>query len=193
MVSRELASLALAWVKQGQKLRVRQREQLRRALVVAARIMSWEAASKNGLDAATRDIAKLARSGTRSIRRELESEAESKRKETQTLKAAVRALSKLAKSDESAFPVEFSYSHTARSPSSGLVTRTEELTLASAEEATAAAETIEKRLEAWDKLRKEMLEELKVRDQRWADLSGSLSAFAEASRGLVREVFVILT
>lgn len=187
-MSRELATLALEWVKQGQKLRVRQRERLRRVLAVTADVMSWQSVSKDGLDKATKDIAKLARSGTRSIRRELDRERETKRSESRSLKTAVKELRKLAESSDSDGPTEFSYSYTARSPSWGLVTKTEELTLADADEATAAADTVEKRSATWDKLRIEMLEELKAKDNRWAELSGSLSDFAQAYRGLVKEV-----
>jgi len=192
-ISRELASLALAWAKQGGQLKVRQREQLRRAVGVAARIMSWEATRQNELEVATRDIVKLARSGTRSIRRELDREAENKRTETVRLRAAVKALREVAESDESIYPVEFNHSYTARSPSRGLVTKNEPLTLADADEARAAADNVDKRAEAWDKLRVEMLAELKLREQRWAELSADLSSFADASRGTIREVLAILT
>lgn len=191
-ISRELATLALAWVKQDRQLRVRQREQLRRALGAAARILSWEAIGDDELEIATRDIAKLARSGTRSIRREIERETENKRKETVRLRAAVRALREAAEKPEAAYPIEFSYSHTARSPSRGLVTKTEPLTLVDAQEAMAAADTVERRSEAWDKLRSEMVEELKLREQRWVELSSSLSSFAESSRGMVQEVLAVL-
>ncbi len=155
--------------------------------------MSWEATRQNEVDVATRDITKLARSGTRSIRRELDREAENKRTETVRLRAAVQALREVAESPESVYPVEFSHSYTARSPSRGLVTKTEPLTLADAEEARAAADNVDKRFDSWDKLRLEMLEELKLREKRWAELSGSLSSFAEASRGTIRDVLAILT
>lgn len=179
-------------MKQDRQLRVRQREQLRRALSTAARILSWEAISDDDLEIATRDIAKLARSGTRSIRRELDREVAEKRMETVRLKAAARTLREVAEGPESVYPVEFSYSYTARVPSRGVVTKTEPLTLADAEEARAAADAAERRSEAWNKLRVEMLEELRVREQRWVELSSSLSSFAEASRGMVREVLAVL-
>jgi hypothetical protein len=154
--------------------------------------LSWEAISGNDLEIATRDIAKLARSGTRSIRRELEREAEDKRTEIVRLRAAARPLREVAEEPESVYPLEFSYSYTARLPSRGLVTKTEPLTLADAEEARAAADTGERRSEAWDKLRREMLEELRLREQRWVQLSSSLRSFAGASRGMVREVRAML-
>ncbi|NNF27008.1 MAG: hypothetical protein HKN73_07310 [Gemmatimonadetes bacterium] len=188
-----MARLALEWEKQSGKLKVRQREQLRRALTVAANILSWEGASEKELDAITRDITKLARAGTRAIRRDLERETKIKRKEIDLLKAAVKTLRKVAEDAESDYPVEFSYSYTARSPARGLVTKTEPLTLADADEAGAAADNVEKRTETWDKLRLEMIEELKVREKQWADLSGSLSSFAKAAQGTVKEILAILT
>lgn len=191
-ISRELALLALAWVKQERQLKVRQREQLRRAIDAAARLLSWEAIHQDVMRVATRDITKLARSGTRSIRRQLNREAERKRTETVRLRAAAAALRKAADDDGAVYPMEFSYSYTARVPAQGLVTKTEPLTLADAEEAKAAADNVDKRSETWDKLRGEMLEELKIREQRWAELSSSLSSFAESSRGLVREVLAVM-
>ena len=191
-ISRELASLALAWAKQDRQLRVRQREQLRRALSAAARMMDWEGISDDELHIATRDIAKLAKTGTHSIRRELDRETAEKRMETVRLKAAVQTLREVAEEPGSVYPVDFSYSYTARLPSRGLVTKTEPLTLADAGEARAAADLVERRSEAWNKLRSEMLEELRLREQRWIELSTSLSSFAEASRGIVREVLAVL-
>ena len=154
--------------------------------------MSWEVVSQERMDVAKRDITKLARSGARSIRRELQRETEDKRAESRRLRAATRTLRALADGAASEGPVEFSYTYTARSPSGDLVTKTEALTLADAEEALAAADKVEKRSDAWEKLRIEMLAELKLRDQRWTELSKSLSSFAEASRGLVQEVLVLV-
>ena len=191
-ISRDIASLAAEWEEQGQKLKVRQREQLRRAMTAAAEVLSWEPAGEKGLDSATKDIAKLAKSGVRSIRKDLDSEREDKRKEAKGLAAAVKALRKMADDGKSEWPAEYSYTHTARSPSRGLVTELEELELASPDEAHAAADTIEKHQESWEKLRKEMLEELKSKDQQWADLIGSLSAFAGAYRGLLEEVLFMV-
>ena len=73
-----------------------------------------------------------------------------------------------------------------------LVTKTEELTFADAEEAERAARTIENKLDSWERLRAQMLEDLKRRQEQLEELKERLAAFTESFRGLVVEVFAIL-
>ena len=108
------------------------------------------------------------------------------------LSEAADSLNAIAEKDEDAYPVEFTYEHTARSPSEGLITKTAELTLADAGEARSAAENIVKRTDAWDKLRREMLEEMKLSQQALVDLKGCLKDFVDSSRGLVQDVFAVM-
>ena len=108
------------------------------------------------------------------------------------LNKASGALRALAEKADVEYPVEFTYEHTARSPSEGLITKTAELTLEDADEAIAAADNIDKRLEAWDKLRREMLEEMKRSQQAMVELKGCLKDFVESSRGVVRDVFAVM-
>lgn len=192
VISRQLASLALAWMKQSGQLKVRQREQLRRTLHTAATALSWSAIAGDRLEAAVEDVIRLARNGTRSITRDLDNELEGKRTEMAQLTEAVEALRELAEDPNTEYPVAFSYRHTARSYSQGLITKTEELELADAGEALEAAETIEKRFDSWDKLRKEMLEELKESQGSVVEMRRNIKKFVESSEGTVREVFAVM-
>ena len=88
--------------------------------------------------------------------------------------------------------VEFSYTHTARKPSRGLVTKTAELILAEAAEATKAATVIETRTETWGKLRDEMQGVMKVQQDELDEMRRKLPAFVKASDGLLQHVFATL-
>ena len=79
-----------------------------------------------------------------------------------------------------------------RKPSQGLITRTETEELLSASDAEDLARTIEKRLDAWGKLREEMYAELKQREKRLEEMKSVLPDFVEASSSIVRDVFATL-
>lgn len=184
--------MALAWVAQDGHLRVRQREQLRRAFAAAAEFLSWTMITEDPVEIANADVVKLARSGARALTRELADELAAKKSEITALKKSQKALQKLADSGDFTEPIETSYTHTVRKPSRGLVTRTEELVLTEPQEALDAVNTIEKRMEAWTKLREEMLVELKKQQERLEEMKRNLPDFVDSSMGLVREVFAIL-
>ena len=167
-IGKKLASLAQDWVNQEGHLRVRQREQLRRALAEAAELFSWTTITSDPVNTAIKDVAKLTKSGTTSRTRELADEVASKKTEIAQLKKTISSLQKLAKNGKFEEPVEVAYSRTARE-GQGLGTKTETLTLANADEATDAAASIEKNLESWGKLREQMVEDLKA-------CAGSLTA-----------------
>jgi hypothetical protein len=150
-VSRDLAEMALAWVAQDGHLRVRQREQLRRALAAAAEFLSWTTLTGDSTEIASGDALKLARAGARILTKELADELAAKKAEITVLKRSQKALQKLADEGDFTEPIETTYTHTVRKPSRGLVTRTEELTLTEPQEALDAVNAIEKRMEAWGK------------------------------------------
>ena len=83
------------------------------------------------------------------------------------------------------------YSHTVRD-GEGLATRTETLSLVDAGEAKAAAASMEKKLDNWEKLRAQMLVDLKLRQRHLNEMRDSISAFAEFSRSVVDDVLAIL-
>lgn len=190
-VARELATLALSWVEQEEKLLIRQQEQLRRALASAAEFLEWTTLQDHEVDKALRDMKTLAEAGVRFIAKDLEQEVADKKTESTRLKKAATSIQKLAATADFETPVEFSYAHTARE-GDGLVTKTEDLTFADAEEAERAARTIENKLDSWERLRTQMLEDLKRRQEQLEELKERLAAFAESFRGLVVEVFAIL-
>ena len=194
-VSRRLASLALARHEQEGRLRVRQREQLRRALFSAGESLGWEsltAGEADPVEGASKDVARLTRNGTRSLMRDLDNEITAKKREMTQLKAVAKSIQKLAKDGATTYPAEVTYTHTARGSTTGYVTKTETLVLADAAEAEGAAAKIEKKMDAWAKLREEMLKDLKRRQQQLDELKGTVTEFVSSSEGLLVEVFAVL-
>ncbi len=190
-VARKLASLALSWDEQDEALGVREREQLRRTLADAAEWLEWTALRNDRIDRAIKDMKTLAEAGARSIAKDLEDELAEKKSETTRLKKTAKSFHKLADSADFEAPIEVTYSRTARR-ADGLVTITETLMLADAEEAEKAARKIERKLGSWDNLRAQMLEDLKRRQEQLEATRNRIAAFAESYRGLVGEVFAIL-
>ena len=192
---RIVARLALDKLKQDGTLGVRQREQLRRAFSTAAEALEWDAIPGEKADrvaAATSDVAQLAAAGARALERDLAELLDDKKAEMEQLEEVHKAVQALAADDGTSYPAEVEYSHTARDGLRRLVTKTETLSLASADEATSAAATLEKRLEGFEKLRKQMLEELKEKQRQIGEMQHGLPAFVEASNRLVVEVLATL-
>ena len=187
-----MAVLALAWVKQDGHLRVRQREQLRRAIASAAEFLGWITIAEDPVETATKDVVKLTKSGTQTLTRELADEVATKKSEISELKRAASSMEKLAKKGDFTNPIEFSYSHTARRSADDLVTKVETLTLLEAQEATDAAAVIERKVETWTKLRDQMLVVLKQKQRQVEDMKSSVPAFVTSSQGIVRDVFATL-
>ncbi len=188
-VGRSLAVLALAWVKQEGQLRVRQREQLRRALAAAAEILEWATISEDRLDITADDVLKLTKNGTQAIAKDLADELAAKKTEMSQLKKSAATIAKLATKGDFSDPIEVSYTHTAREATSGLVTRVETATLLEPQEALDTAATIEKKTESWGKLREQMIEDLKQKQRRLEEMKASMSEFVEASKRILVEVF----
>lgn len=194
-VSKALASLALARMKQDGSLRVRQREQLRRALAKAGDGLGWVTLRGGLVDRvkrATKDVTALADAGTQALEGELAAAVADKKREIAELSQVAASVQSLATDAEASFPAEVEYSHTARTGTRLLITKTETLTLADRDEALSAAATLEKRIEGWAKLRDQMLEELKDRQRQLRELKGTLSGFVDSSQGLVGEVLATL-
>lgn len=191
--ARKLGCLALSWVLQKERLKVREREELRRAVSAAADFMGWrEIIEDDPVDVARKDVLKLSRSGARTLTRELADETAEKKAEITQLKKAVKTLRKLAEEKEFEEAIEFTYDHTARKPSQGLVTKTEVLELTTPSEAGDAANAIESKLETWGKLREEMLLDLKARSKDLDEMKSNLATFARDSEPLIRHVLATL-
>jgi hypothetical protein len=170
---------------------VRQRERLRRALTTAADFLGWSTLDQDRVEIAIHEFQTLANAGARSAGEELEQQLTDKRSEMPRLRKAAEALQTLTDEEELETPVEFSYIHTARKGDE-LVTKTEIVTIGGQEEAVAAAAAIEKKFDSYEKLRLQMVEELKLQRRRVEEMSESLSDFANSQRGLVQEVFAVL-
>jgi septal ring factor EnvC (AmiA/AmiB activator) len=134
----------------------------------------------------------MVRSGARSLKREVAEDLSEKKREEARLKDVIQSVRKLAADPTVEYPVEVSYSHTARDAAVGLVTRTETVTCENAEEALQAARKIEKRMGRWAKLRAQMLDELKQRQKRVSEVTGNLSEFVDSSQGLLKDIIVTL-
>jgi hypothetical protein len=195
-VSRKMATIALQKSRQEGALKVRQREQLRRALAAAAESLGWDLIPGENADrvaAATRDMTQLADAGAKSLERDLEGLLDGKKNEMKELKKVVKTVSALAVDKKAEFPTEIDYSLTARNGTRGLFTKTETLTLNDADEALSAAAALEKRLDNVTKLRDEMLIELKGKLRQVVDVRRDSAAFVESSNRLVVDVLANLT
>jgi len=140
----------------------------------------------------SKTVRSMLKSGARTLKQEVADDLSEKRKEEARLKKVIAQVREIAEDESVQYPVEITYSHTARDAARGLVTKTETLTFEDAKEALKAAKSIEKRMGRWAKLREQMLDDLKQRQKRVGDVTSNLSEFLESSQGLLREVIVTL-
>lgn len=193
-VTGELAAIALARIKQEGRLKVRQKEQLRRAIARAGETLGWAATApfKNDPVAElSREVGKLVKRGARRMKRNVRQELEEKEAEIKELKKVVKQVEKLA-DDPDSLPTEITYQHTARHASRGLVTKTETLELEDEEAARKAAKKMNKRVKRWTKYRDQMLEELEQERQYLRDTTKNLSEFVDTSRPVLGEVLATM-
>jgi len=194
-IGESLASLGLVRIKNGEALNVRRKESLRRALAEAGQPLRWSevaALSDDPVGVAAGDVKKLVRSGAAALERNVCDELKDKKAEADRLMKVVKSLRDLAEDPGVEYPAEFTYSRTARSAGDGFVMKTETLTLADAEEALRAARKIEKSLPNWSKLRDEVMDELRRKQDTIKSLTGNLSDLVESWRGVLQEVLVTM-
>jgi hypothetical protein len=160
-------------------------------LAKAAEFRGWGTTGADPIASAIKDVKNLTKAGSEFIAQDLEDELADKKTEVLQLQKVADSIHEMADNADFEGPVEVSYSHTARE-GDGLATRVQTLTLADAGEAKDAATTIEKRLDNWEKLRAQMLEDLKRRQHQLSEMEDSIPAFAESSRGVVDDVLAIL-
>lgn len=165
---------------------------MRRSVAAAALPLGWKALVPDGLETARRDVLRLARNGERALRRDLHAEIAAKKIESAELEKALRAVAKQVEQHGFEDPLEFTYVHTARRQPRGLVTKHETRLFHDAAEATKAIEAIESRLEAIDKLRQEMLVELRKREARLEETRRRLPEFVESGTSLLSHVLATL-
>jgi hypothetical protein len=195
-VSRKMATLALQKSRQEGLLKVRQREQLRRALATAAESLGWGLIPGDRTDrvaVAAQDMALLADAGAKSLEQDLVELLDGKKNELKELKKVAKSVTALAADKKATFPTEIDYSYTARNGTRGLFTKVETVTVNDADEALSAAAAIEKRFDTATKLRDEMLIELKQKLRQVGEVRKDAPAFIEASSGIVVDVLATLT
>ena len=194
-VARQLASLALAQVEQAGPLGVRQGEQLRRALATAGDALGWTARAANSGDSVVevnKDVMTMAKSGARSMARDLADELARKRTEASQIEDTAAAARTLSEDADTTYPAEITYCYTVRDPSKGLVTKTETLTPNDAKEALSAAEAIERSIPGRTKLADLMILDLEQKQVRLDVMTRTLPDFLKSSQELLREVMVNL-
>lgn len=189
-----MAAIALARIKQQGRLKVRQKEQLRRAIARAGETLGWAATAPFKSDPVaelSREVGKLVKRGARRMKRNIRQELEEKESEIKELEKVVKQVEKLA-DDPDSLPTEITYQHTARHASQGLVTKTETLELEDEEAARKAAKKMNKRIKRWTKYRDQMLEELEQERQYLRDTTKNLSEFVDTSRPVLGEVLATM-
>lgn len=194
-VSRKMATLALQKSRQEGLLKVRQKEQLRRALATAAESLGWDLIPGDRTDrvaAAARDMTLLADAGAKSLEQDLVELLDGKKNELKELKKVVKSVAALATDKKAEFPAEIDYSYTARNGTRGLYTKLDSVTVNDPDEALSAAAAIEKRFDSVTKLRDEMLIELKAKLRQVGEVRKDAPAFVEASSGIVVDVLATL-
>ena len=186
----------MARYRQAGEFRVRQQEQLRRALRAAGEALGWELLTldpSDGTEEVVADIRRLTQAGIRQLERDLEAEISEKREEVRQLKKIVNVLSTLAEKDEAAFPTEIEYRYTAKRGKDELVTKTEEVLLEDPEEAEKTADQLERRLDRLSLLRDQMVEHLRQRRATLSAAKAELRGFVRGTDWLVDEVLATLT
>lgn len=194
-VSQALAILALARVEQEGLLGVRQREQLRRALQTAGEALAWNAtvaSSKDPVAALSKDVKKLIRSGTQSLKREAANEFANKETEISDLEELSAGTRELAAAEDTTYPRDITYIHTARDAVRGLITKTVVVTVNDAAEAESAADAVDKGLHRWTQLKDLMLVELDAKQDRLGLVTQNLAEFVAYTHKVLREVIATL-
>lgn len=181
--------------RQAGEFRVRQEEELRRALRAAGEALGWDllALEAAGTEEVLEDMRRLTQAGIRQMERDLGAEITEKRAELRQLKKTVKSLEKLAEGDESAFPAQIEYRYTAKRGNDGLVTKTKELLLEDSAEAERTAEKLEQRLDRLGALRDQMVDHLKQRLETIAAAKAELRGFVTVADRLVDHVLATLT
>jgi len=187
----------VARYRQAGEFRVRQREQLRRALQKAAEALGWDILAvveeSDPIHAVAIDVQRLTRAGIRAIERDLECEIEQKGGEIKQLERTVQALSGLAAEAPSAFPTEVAYTYTATQGNGVYVTKEKELLVEDANSAENAAKRLEKGLARFGRLRDQMVATLKQRRSSVREAEAETQHFVQGTHRLVGEVLATLT
>jgi len=174
---------------------VRQKEQLRRALAAGGNALGWgakAASSGDPIGDLSKDLKTLTKNGAAALKREIVEELEGKETEIPRLEEAIAEFRALAENEDTTYPRELTYVHTARDAARGLITKTELVTVADTAENESAANAAEKGLNRWTQYKDQMIEELNMRASFLGVVTNNLNDFVEFSQGLLQEVVVTL-
>ena len=189
--ARTVALLVMDKVRDDGTLGVRQRQQLRRALLVASEELDWaslRSSQEDRVAGARKDVEELVILGIKGLEREVANVLDEKRGEKARLQEVVASIRTLADDPETTFPVTMEYSHTGRDGSRSVATKSATLVVNDAKEAVAAADALERKLEGYEKLRVQMVEELKERTRMLREMKKDLSQVTPAFQGMMVEV-----
>ncbi|MGI9628518.1 MAG: hypothetical protein ACR2QM_16915 [Longimicrobiales bacterium] len=194
-VCRDLAGLALAKMEQGSILNVRQRELKRRALARAGESLGWSLmalSSDEPIELISKDVMVIAKRGVKCMEKDLADELARKKVEMEQLKEAADFARGLATDPDTEYPVDITYSLTVRGASRRLDTKIETVTVGDTREANSAADAIERNPEGRNKLREQMILDLKEERVRLREMEKSLPQFVKSSGELLAEVIANL-
>lgn len=193
--ARTVALLVMDKLRDDGTLGVRQRQQLRRALLVASEELDWASLRSSHEDrvaAARKDVEELVVLGVQGLEKEVANVLDEKRGEKARLEKLVESIRSLAEDPETTYPVTMEYSHTGRDGSRSVATKAEVLVVNDAKEAAAAADALERKLDGYEKLRVQMVEELKERARTLREMKKDVSQVAPAFQGMLVEVLATL-
>lgn len=192
--SRQLAVLALA--QQDRPLSPREREELRRGLVVAGEALGWSEALATNADPVVEfvhDVTSLAVLGVESLGSDLAQERANKQTEMSRLSDVAAYARELAADPNATYPAEITYSYTVRDPYQGLVTKTAKSTVSNPQEALGAAEALQKSIEGRSKLTDLMVIDLDERRGRLHAMTRKIPDFVKSAQSLLDEVIANLS
>lgn len=190
-----LGALMVAMYRQDGQLLIRQEEQVRRTLLEVAEALDWaelEGEVAEPVEETLQDVRRLVRSGLKSLEAELDATMAEKRREIQELKKAATQLNRLSEQSTEDLPDGFTYRYSAASSQGDYVTKTEELTFESPQDAADAAANIEKRLDRWTTLRDDMMDDLKRQRAVVGEARDEIQVFMSLAHVLCREVLEVL-
>jgi hypothetical protein len=190
-VARQFARLALAQLSQEEGLNIRQTEQLRRGLATAGEALGWTArtaASDDPISEVTGDVLKLTKGGAKAIEKDLAAELIRKKTEIRELVKTGETTRAMAEIEGQTYPVDVTYSFTARDASGELITKTDTITALNADEVVKAANKVEKNMPSREKLTGLMVIDLKDKQKKLAAMLKEVADFVKSTHGLLREV-----
>lgn len=195
-IARRLATLGHIRLKKGSPLNVRRRETVRRTLAEAGESLGWSevaATSDDPVKVVRRDVKKMLRSGLRSLKRGAANELAETEADVQRLEEVVESVKALADDPDAEFPIEITYARPARDHATGgYMTKEDTLSLEDAEEARKAALRLERSLPRWQRLREQLLADMRQHQESLAEVGGNVSYLVDGWGRLMREVLVVM-